>query len=188
MSETEDLYELLQIPSGATPAEIQEAYTRLVGQYHPDVDPSPDAESIIRRINQAYEILSDPSRRAEYDRQRPPTPPTEGVVLAEDSSDVAEAPARRPRRGAQQRDQQAARAAAPTFGPVFKAAVALGLAGAVAVLVWYFVSDATGGGGDTLGPGDGANGRTLTVIVHEDIQEGPGGPVPVVFAHSNVDR
>ena len=166
MNETDDLYELLQIPSGVTQEEIQEAYRRLVSEHQSDVYSSSDPESITRRINHAYEVLSDPSRRAEYDRQRAPATSSEVAVSAEDSSDVAGAPVPRPRRGEEQRDQEQARVAAPTFGPVFKAGVFLGFVGAVAVLVWFLVSLASGGG-DAVGPGDGARGRTLVVSIND---------------------
>lgn len=166
MNETDDLYELLQIPSGATHREIQDAYRTLVSEHQSDANPSPESESITRRLNHAYEILSDPSRRAEYDRQRTPTTSSEVAVPVEDSSDVAEAPVPRPRRVEEQRDQEQARVAAPTLGPVFKAGIFLGFVGGVAVLVWFLVSAAIGEG-DALGPGDGARGRTLVVSINE---------------------
>lgn len=62
------LYDLLQVRSDATTQEVRSAWRKLAQEHHPDrggpVDP--DAMS---RINQAYEVLSDPDRRARYDQQ-----------------------------------------------------------------------------------------------------------------------
>lgn len=66
----EDLYATLGVEPGATLEQIETAYRRLARQYHPDVNPSPDAATRMRAINQAYRELRDPLRRAEYDRQR----------------------------------------------------------------------------------------------------------------------
>ena len=70
MPETDDLYEILQVHPSAHPEVIQAAYRRLAQIYHPDHNPSPDATQRMAEINRAYEILSDPARRAAYDRER----------------------------------------------------------------------------------------------------------------------
>ncbi|GIV00621.1 MAG: chaperone protein DnaJ [Actinomycetota bacterium] len=68
MARTRDLYEILGVPRDATQEEIKRAYRRLARQYHPDVNPSADAEERFKEIAAAYEILSDPEKRAQYDR------------------------------------------------------------------------------------------------------------------------
>jgi len=65
-----DLYEILQVSPNAEPEVIEAAYRRLARKYHPDVNPSPDAAARMKEINWAYEILSDPQKRAMHDAQR----------------------------------------------------------------------------------------------------------------------
>jgi len=64
-----DYYALLGVPVGASPAEIKRAYRRLVRQHHPDLNAQIE-DTQIRRLNEAYEILGNPQKRAAYDRQR----------------------------------------------------------------------------------------------------------------------
>ncbi len=68
MSAKRDYYEVLGVSREATPEDIKRARRRLARQYHPDVNKDPDAETRIKEINEAYEVLSDPDRRAAYDR------------------------------------------------------------------------------------------------------------------------
>ena len=63
-----DYYEVLGVPRNATNDDLKQAFRRLARQYHPDVNKSPDAEEQFKEINEAYAILSDPDRRAAYDR------------------------------------------------------------------------------------------------------------------------
>ena len=63
-----DLYEVLGVTRGASAEEIKRAYRALARQYHPDANPDPQAEARFKEVSQAYEILSDPERRANYDR------------------------------------------------------------------------------------------------------------------------
>ena len=72
MATADDFYEVLGVGRGARPEEIQRAYRRLVRRYHPDVNTEPTAEQRFRTITAAYEVLSDPVRRASYDRSRDP--------------------------------------------------------------------------------------------------------------------
>ncbi|MCD6344246.1 MAG: molecular chaperone DnaJ [Anaerolineae bacterium] len=61
-------YSVLDVPKTASQEEIKKAYRRLARQYHPDVNHDPDAEERFKEINEAYEILSDPQKRAMFDR------------------------------------------------------------------------------------------------------------------------
>jgi molecular chaperone DnaJ len=63
-----DLYSLLGLASGASPADIKRAYRRLARRYHPGINPGDRAaESLYGRISEAYETLVDPDRRRAYD-------------------------------------------------------------------------------------------------------------------------
>lgn len=62
-------YDNLKVARNAPAAVIKAAYRALSQQYHPDRNPDPDAQRIIRLINEAYDVLGDPVRRAEYDRE-----------------------------------------------------------------------------------------------------------------------
>lgn len=61
-------YDNLHIHQNADQHTIRQAYRRLSKQYHPDINPDPNAHRIMQLINQAYEVLSDPKRRAEHDQ------------------------------------------------------------------------------------------------------------------------
>ena len=60
-------YEILEVSKGASQDEIRQAYLNLARQYHPDVNHSPDALKKFKKMNEAYEVLSVPARRAQYD-------------------------------------------------------------------------------------------------------------------------
>ncbi|MFN0070276.1 MAG: DnaJ C-terminal domain-containing protein [Chloroflexota bacterium] len=66
---TRDLYTVLGIPRTASDKEVRQAYRRLARQHHPDLNPDDHAaESRFKEISEAYEVLSDKQRRAQYDR------------------------------------------------------------------------------------------------------------------------
>ena len=61
-----DYYEFLQISPNAEPATISRVYRFLAGRFHPDIPGTGDAEKFVL-LKQAYDVLSNPKRRAEYD-------------------------------------------------------------------------------------------------------------------------
>jgi molecular chaperone DnaJ len=64
-----DYYEVLQVERTATDAELKAAYRKLAMQFHPDRNPNnPDAEEKFKACSEAYQVLSDPDKRAAYDR------------------------------------------------------------------------------------------------------------------------
>src|SRR3712207_4300524 len=64
----QDPYQLLGVPRDADEGQIKKAFRRLARELHPDVSSDPDAESKFKEVAEAYEILSDPQRRATFDR------------------------------------------------------------------------------------------------------------------------
>ena len=60
-------YDTLGVAQDASAADIKKAYHKLVRQYHPDISTDPDADKKTSEINQAYNVLKDPAKRAEYD-------------------------------------------------------------------------------------------------------------------------
>ncbi|MDO4415480.1 MAG: molecular chaperone DnaJ [Erysipelotrichaceae bacterium] len=68
MAEKRDYYEVLGISKGASDDEIKKAYRTLAKKYHPDINKAPDAEEKFKEINEAYEVLSDPNKKATYDQ------------------------------------------------------------------------------------------------------------------------
>ena len=75
MDERQDLYSVLGVAPDASPAEIAHAYRALVRRHHPDSRSGADVadhDGALQRVLVAHAILSDPQRRAEYDRSRAP--------------------------------------------------------------------------------------------------------------------
>lgn len=68
MASKRDYYEVLGVNRNATQEEIKRAFRRLARQHHPDVNPNDaEAEARFKEIAEAYEVLRDPDRRAQYD-------------------------------------------------------------------------------------------------------------------------
>ena len=74
MPQTQHYYDILGVSRDATPQQIKRAYLRLVRRYHPDVNPDASASERFLEIQEAYQTLSDPQKRAAYDRTLPPEP------------------------------------------------------------------------------------------------------------------
>lgn len=62
-----DHYDVLGVARTATPEEIKKAYRRLARQLHPDVNPGADAQEKFKLVTHAYDVLSDPQQREQYD-------------------------------------------------------------------------------------------------------------------------
>ena len=64
-----DYYQVLGLKKSATPEEIKKAYRKLAVKYHPDKNPgNKEAEEKFKEINEAYAVLSDPQKKAQYDQ------------------------------------------------------------------------------------------------------------------------
>ena len=75
MQTTTDLYKLLGLPRDATQDDIRKAHRKLVRKHHPDANPGDrSSEEHFKEIQRAYEVLSDPEKRREYDKKRRTSP------------------------------------------------------------------------------------------------------------------
>jgi len=69
MPAVKDYYEILGIPKGSDIKEAKKAFRKLARKYHPDVNPGDkESERKFKEINEAYEVLSDPKKKEQYDR------------------------------------------------------------------------------------------------------------------------
>lgn len=68
MAEKRDAYEVLGVSKSSSPDEIKSAYRKLARKYHPDLNKEPGAEEKFKEVQEAYDILSDPNKKAKYDQ------------------------------------------------------------------------------------------------------------------------
>jgi curved DNA-binding protein len=66
--EYRDYYKVLDVPRGASGDEIKRAYRKLARKFHPDVSKEKNAEAQFKEVQEAYEVLKDPEKRAAYDQ------------------------------------------------------------------------------------------------------------------------
>jgi hypothetical protein len=83
-----DLYQILQVNSGASSDGLRQSFLRLARMYRPDVSTLPDAELKFKQVNYAYRILSDPLQRITYDHQRNVKTPRSGNRRYKDKAGV----------------------------------------------------------------------------------------------------
>ncbi|KTC82001.1 DnaJ C-terminal domain-containing protein [Legionella cincinnatiensis] len=65
-----DYYKIMGVNEDASEKDIKMAYRKLARKYHPDISKEPDAEEHFKEMGEAYEVLKDPAKRAEYDKYR----------------------------------------------------------------------------------------------------------------------
>tara|TARA_B100000029_G_scaffold505021_1_gene584938 strand:- start:1283 stop:2416 length:1134 start_codon:yes stop_codon:yes gene_type:complete len=63
-----DYYDILGVPKNASEDDLKKAFRKLAFQYHPDRNKESGAEEKFKEINEAYQVLSDPEKRSQYDR------------------------------------------------------------------------------------------------------------------------
>ena len=100
MTDSKGYYAILGVPEKASYKDIRHAYRRLARKYHPDRNSSVLAEEMIKKINAAFEVLSDETKRSQYDRMKfddPPEPepvqtknPGESWKVANETGTVAD--------------------------------------------------------------------------------------------------
>lgn len=69
-----DFYEVLGVARGASERDIKSAYRQLSKQFHPDKNPSPEAHDRFVEVGEAYDVLSNPEKRSNYDQYGDPEP------------------------------------------------------------------------------------------------------------------
>ena len=91
---TRDYYQVLSVAPDADGETIKAAFHRLAWRYHPDRSTEPDAEERFKEVAEAYAVLSDPAKRADYDARGSTAPPgmtTEDLLRGIDLRDLLDA-------------------------------------------------------------------------------------------------
>ncbi|TFY77813.1 hypothetical protein EWM64_g6197 [Hericium alpestre] len=81
-----EYYDLLGVAPDANDTELKKAYRKGAMKYHPDKNPSPDAEEKFKEISEAYRVLSDPNLRTVYDKNGKKMVDKEGGINVEDAA------------------------------------------------------------------------------------------------------
>ena len=63
-----DYYKIMGVSQDASDKDIKMAYRKLARRYHPDISKEPNAEEKFKEMGEAYEVLKDPVKRAEYNQ------------------------------------------------------------------------------------------------------------------------
>lgn len=79
-----DHYAILGVSPGATAEVIKTSYRKKANQYHPDKNPAPEAAMRFREVQEAYEVLSDETKRKAYDDNRRRSLIDDPLVVARD--------------------------------------------------------------------------------------------------------
>ena len=83
VADKRDYYEVLGVGKDASDDEIKKAYRKMARQYHPDVNKAADAEAKFKEVKEAYDVLSDGQKRAQYDQYGHIDPKDWGETVAD---------------------------------------------------------------------------------------------------------
>ena len=154
-----DYYGILQVSPNAEQEVIEAAYRQLARKYHPDVYSGPDAAQRMRELNEAYEVLGDPRKRAEYRAAlgrawaRPHTGRAQSYRPPPQRRSAPSTPSTSPRGPARQGSAKTAEAPRGRPARPRSRRIALGVAGVVVAGAWVALGvlvamSWVGGGGD----------------------------------------
>ncbi|MEX2598617.1 MAG: DnaJ domain-containing protein, partial [Dehalococcoidia bacterium] len=68
MATKRDYYDVLEVPREASEEDIRKAFRKKALEYHPDRNKATDASERFKEVNEAYQVLTDPGKRKQYDR------------------------------------------------------------------------------------------------------------------------